>query len=136
MWTILYTEVASLADTWHVSRLEVNIRYEQDIPVVETRGECDLITSRKLKDAIDNLISTGHYKIIFDFRDMSYIDSSGFRTLLDAKTRVAQHGGEIVLISLTAPVERVFELLGLGDLIIRTASLEEAITTLQAIDCH
>lgn len=121
-----------MAETWRVSKLDVDIRYENNTPVVEARGECDLLTCRKLKEASDNLIDTGHSNIVFDLRDMTYIDSSGFRVLLQAQNRVAEKGGHIALVSLTAPVERVFNLLRLTELIIRTDTVEEALEKLEA----
>ena len=125
-----------MAETWRVSRLDVEVRYEDNIPIIEARGECDLITSRRLKEVADSLVSTGHCRIVFDLRDMSYIDSSGFRVLLEAKNKVAEKGGNIALVSLTAPVERVFNLLRLGELIIRTDTVQEGLDQLRAIDCH
>ena len=76
-----------MAETWHVARLKVDVRHEGDIAVIEASGECDLITSRKLKEAADALFKTGCCKIIFDLREMNYIDSSGFRVLLEAKNK-------------------------------------------------
>ena len=124
-----------MAETWRVSKLDENVRYVEGIPVIEARGEADLITSRKLKETADSLISTGHCRIAFDLRDMSYIDSSGFRVLLEAKTKVGQKNGNIALVSMTAPVERVFNLLRLGELIIRTDTVEEAVEQLRQIEC-
>ncbi len=124
-----------MAETWHVSRLTVDIRYEEDIAVIEARGECDLITSRKLKEAADSLFNTGRCKIIFDLRDMNYIDSSGFRVLLEAKNKAVEKGGDIALVSLTAPVERVYTLLRLNELVMRTDTVGEAIEKLRALEC-
>ena len=124
-----------MAEAWRVSRLDVDIRYQDHIPIIEGRGECDLITSRKLQKAVDSLIGTGHYKIVFDLRDVTYIDSSGFRVLLEARNKVVQKAGNIALVSLTAPVERVFNLLRLGELIIRTDTVEEAVEKLKSIEC-
>lgn len=121
-----------MAETWRVSKLEVSVRYEDDIPVIEARGECDLITSRRLKETSDDLIRVGHNNIVFDLRDTTYIDSSGFRALLEARNKVVQRGGNIALVSLTAPVERVFNLLRLEQLIIRTETLEEAVLKLKS----
>lgn len=125
-----------MAETWRVSRLDVDIRYQDDIPIIEARGECDLITSRKLREAADSLVNTGRCRIIFDLREMTYIDSSGFRVLLETKNKVAEKGGGIALVSLTAPVERVFNLLRLGELIIRTDTVEEAIEKLKPLECR
>ena len=125
-----------MAETWRVSKLDVEVKYQDNIPIIEARGECDLITSRRLKEVADSLINTGQCRIVFDLRDMSYIDSSGFRVLLEAKNKVAEKGGNIALVSLTAPVERVFNLLRLGELIIRTDTVQEALAQLRSIECH
>lgn len=122
-----------MAETWRVSELNVDIVYVQDIPVVRAHGECDLITCRRLKEAADSLINTGHYRIAFDLRHMTHLDSSGFRILLEAANRTAEKGGAIALVSLTAPIERAFNLLRLGELIIRTSTVEKAVEKLKAI---
>lgn len=125
-----------MAETWRVSKLEVSTRFEEDIPIITAVGEADLITSRRLKETSDNLIATGHCKIVFDLRDTTYIDSSGFRALLEARNKVVQRGGNIALVSLTAPVERVFNLLHLGELLVTAHTIEEAIYMLKPIPCR
>jgi len=124
-----------VAETWRVCKLDVDIRYEDHIPIIVARGECDLLTCRKLNEAIDNLISTGHCMMVFDLREMTYIDSAGFRALLAAKNRVAEKGGDIAVVSLTAPVERAFELLRIGELVTRTDTVREAVEKLKTIEC-
>lgn len=124
-----------LAETWRVSKLDVDVKYEENIPIIEARGECDLITSRRLREVAESLINTGQCRIVFDLRDMTYIDSSGFRVLLEARNKVAEKGGNIALVSLTAPVERVFNLLRLGELIIRTDTIEQGVKELQKVEC-
>jgi len=122
-----------LAESWRVSKLEVVVRYQDDIPVIEARGECDLVTCLKLKETAMHLISAGQNKIIFDLRDTTYIDSSGFRVLLESRNKVVQRGGNIALVSLAAPAERVFNLLRLDELLIRTDSVEQGIEKLKSI---
>lgn len=122
-----------MAESWRVSKLEVVVRYQDDIPVIEARGECDLVTCLKLKETAMHLISAGQNKIIFDLRDTTYIDSSGFRVLLESRNKVVQRGGNIALVSLAAPAERVFNLLRLDELLIRTDSVEQGIEKLKSI---
>jgi len=125
-----------MAETWRVSKLDVEVRHENGIPIIEGKGECDLITSRRLKEVADSLINTGQCRIVFDLREMSYIDSSGFRVLLEAQNKVAERGGSIALVSLTVPVERVFNLLRLGELIVRTDTVQEAVDKLKLAECR
>lgn len=122
-----------MAESWRVSKLEVVVRYQDDIPVIEARGECDLVTCLKLKDTAQHLISAGQNKIIFDLRGTTYIDSSGFRVLLESRNKVVQRGGNIALVSLAAPAERVFNLLRLDELLIRTDTVEQGIEKLKSI---
>lgn len=124
-----------MSEPWQVSKIEVTVSYEGGIPIVRASGECDLITSRKLKDVVENLIETGHCHIVFDFREMTYIDSSGFRALLEARNKAIEKGGNIALISMTPPVERVFDLLHLGELITRTETVQEAVGALGKSAC-
>jgi anti-sigma B factor antagonist len=132
----LHEEEHQVAETWRVSKLDVTTQFVGDIPIITATGEADLITSRKLKETADSLIATGHCKIVFDLRDTTYIDSSGFRALLEARNKVAQKGGNIALVSLTAPVERVFNLLHLGELIFTAGAVEQALEKLKDIQCH
>jgi anti-anti-sigma factor len=123
-------EATDLAETWRVSKLTVDLTFVEGIPVIQASGECDLITCRKLKEVADNLIGSGINKIVFDLRDMSYIDSSGFRVLLQAKERVSEKGGDIALVSLTAPVQRVFNILHLAERVHQANTVGEAIRKL------
>ena len=125
-----------MAETWRVSKLDVTTQFVGDTPIIMAKGEADLITSRKLKETADSLIATGHCKIVFDLRDTTYIDSSGFRALLEARNKVVQKGGHIALVSLTAPVERVFNLLHLGELIFTADTVEQALEKLKDIQCR
>jgi anti-sigma B factor antagonist len=124
-----------MTDTWEVPHLEVSVSYHNGIPVVKAKGDCDLITSRRLTEIVESLVNSGHCRIVFDMRDMTYMDSSGFRVLLEAKKKVADKSGNIVLIGLKSPVERTFKLLNLDDLITRAKTIEEGVQKLQNIHC-
>lgn len=125
-----------MAETWHVARLKVDSRFEGDIAIIDARGECDLITSRKLKEVTDGLFEEGRCKIVFDLQEMNYIDSSGFRVLLEAKNKATERGGDVALVSLAAPVERVYTLLRLNELVMRTNTVDEAIKALSPLQCR
>lgn len=124
-----------MEDSWRVPKLDVSVSYQDGIPIVKAKGECDLITSCKLKEAVDNLMASGHCKIIFDMQDVAYTDSAGFRILLEARNKAAAKSGSIVLVSMKPPVERAFSLLRLGELISHAKSVEEALGMLRNIEC-
>jgi anti-sigma B factor antagonist len=124
-----------MAETWCVSKLDIDIRYLEGIPIIKATGDCDLITSNKLRAATENLLNISHCRIVFDLRDMIYIDSSGFRMLLEARNKAVGKNGDIILVSLSAPVEHMFDLMGLANLIARTDTVEEAVARLKNIKC-
>lgn len=46
------------------------------------RGRVDTATAGVLKDRLSQLIESGLAQLVIDFRDVAYISSAGFRTLL------------------------------------------------------
>jgi anti-anti-sigma factor len=71
------------------------------------RGEVDLATADDLERAA---IEAPGDRLVLDFRDVTFIDSSGIRALV----RVAKRSGARIVIRDPAPrVERLFRLVGL-----------------------
>jgi anti-sigma B factor antagonist len=64
--------------------------------------------SSTLRQTIRGLIDTGHRKIILNFFDVDYIDSSGIGELVSGYTTVRNAEGEMKLLHLT---KRVHDLL-------------------------
>lgn len=115
-----------MAKAWRVYEMEIDVRYSDEIPVVEGRGECDLVTSRKLQKTAYDLMDAGHQCLIFDLRGTKYIDSSGFRVLVEAQKRARAMGGGIVIYGLPGPVRHVFDVMRLGDVIPIADDLQKA----------
>jgi anti-anti-sigma factor len=80
-------------------------------------GEVDAHNVGKLDQALKDLVSRGHYRLILDASQLDYISSKGLRTLLLVQREVSQLGGEVRLFGLTAQVRRIFELAGFDELL-------------------
>ena len=65
------------------------------------------------RDVIQDLVSSGRKKIILNFSELEYSDSSGQAELVSAFTRIENNGGSLVLLN---PVRRVKELLRIMNL--------------------
>jgi anti-sigma B factor antagonist len=77
-------------------------------------GELDLSTAPLLAEAIhDRLGLDGD--LVLDLSELTFIDSAGIRSLLDASHQL-QGRGRLVLRSPTAAVSRVFEVVGIAGL--------------------
>lgn len=75
-------------------------------------GELDAHTANALSQAM-SVLPAG--EILVDLAAVSFVDSSGLRVLLDATNRARSTGGDLVIASPQASVQRLIEISGLRD---------------------
>lgn len=78
--------------------------------VVPLEGEIDLNETPQVLSRLDPLIAQRQPQIHVDLSRVSYIDSSGLATFIDAMQRVQAYGGEFALVALRDSVRRIFEI--------------------------
>jgi len=66
--------------------------------------------SALLRKLVNDLLSAGHNKILFNLGDVDYIDSSGLGHLVSAFTTVRKNQGELKLLNLTKKVQDVMQI--------------------------
>ena len=66
--------------------------------------------STGLRDLVHNLVIEGTKKILLNFRDVDYIDSSGLGELVSAFTSIRNQGGELKLLNLTKRVRSLLQI--------------------------
>jgi anti-sigma B factor antagonist len=81
--------------------------------VVELTGEIDVYTSPKVKDAIAELIDSGHYNLVINLEKVRYIDSTGLGVLIGGLKRVREHGGSVSLVCTNPQIRKIFDITGL-----------------------
>jgi len=82
------------------------------INVVELKGFLDAHTAPELEDVFQKLIKNKKYKIVVNFRDLSYISSAGLGVFMAFIEEVRKNDGDIKLTNMTPKVFNVFDLLG------------------------
>ncbi len=92
--------------------------------VVAARGELDLYTVALLKDELAPLFESGA-RLIFDFTELRYLDSSAIGVVVGALKKLQEKGG-CTRVACSEPVRRVFESTGLHKQIGLFDSLSEA----------
>ena len=76
--------------------------------------EIDESTTEKLRRKIDNEITRFlPRKVIFDFSDVSFMDSAGIGMLLGRYKIIRMLGGQLELINVNRQIEKVFEISGI-----------------------
>jgi anti-anti-sigma factor len=79
---------------------------------VVVQGELDLGTVPILDGHLSSLEQDGVKAIILDLRDLSFIDSTGLRALLDASSRAANDGHRLAIVGAPDPARRLLEITG------------------------
>jgi anti-anti-sigma factor len=79
---------------------------------VVVQGDLDLDAVPTLDEQLTLLEQDGVKAIIVDLRDLSFIDSTGLRALLDATSRAANDGHRLAIVGAPDPARRLFEITG------------------------
>jgi anti-anti-sigma factor len=101
-----------------------------DISLLLLRGELDLAAAASLHARVEAMAATGGGMII-DVREVTFIDSSALRELLNARQAVARHGGRLVLSGASPGMQRLLDMTGTAALFDTTATRAQAIRRLR-----
>jgi anti-sigma B factor antagonist len=99
---------------------------EKSIALVEVEGELDARTASDLDEALGDLLTQGHSRLVLDFTQLAYISSAGLRALLRAQRAARDLGGGVRLFGLNDHVLRVFEMAGFHQMLSIAATYQEA----------
>jgi len=87
--------------------LEVLTADHHGTPVVRVRGELDLSTCEQVDSALSQAEATNPPTLVLDLGGVSFMDSTGVRTLLQADSRARRDGRRLLLIGPPEPAARV-----------------------------
>jgi anti-sigma B factor antagonist len=88
--------------------VEIDVRTHAAATVIVVRGEVDLYTSPKLREAVLAAVKRKAPAVTVDLSGVGYMDSSGVATLVEGLQLSRGHGGQFVLAGLTPGVQQVF----------------------------
>jgi anti-anti-sigma factor len=77
------------------------------------RGELDVATASRLEAALEPLVDSRASLVVLDLTEVSFLDSSGLRTIVRAATSLEDGGGRLVIDGVSPAVSRVLEVTGL-----------------------
>jgi anti-sigma B factor antagonist len=80
------------------------------ITIVDIKGRIVLgEESAALRELVADLVGKGQRKILLNFVDVNYIDSSGLGSLVSSLARVRMYDGELKLLNLTKRVHEMMQ---------------------------
>lgn len=113
-----------------MSAIAFDVRTAQLTPstyVVSVTGEIDAFTAPALEQELEWVLGDGACNAVVDLGEVTFVDSSALRVLLNALPRFSQRGGNLVLVSDDRRVLRTLEITGLDTKLTVEPKLGEAI---------
>lgn len=93
--------------------------------------ELDHHITNEVRDEIDNiLISKSVKNIIFDFKNINFMDSSGIGVIIGRYKKISNDGGKVSVVNVNARVKKIFDLSGMNKIISIYDTYEEVVSSL------
>ena len=98
-----------------------------DVVVVAVAGQLVVGNRQEFKQSVLDEVERGARRILVDFSETGYVDSSGLGALVSLNKRLREAGGELRLAALNEDMRTLFELTRLDTLFRLYASRAEAL---------
>ena len=94
------------------------------VSIVVLKGDVDLESSPTAREILLKSVA-GTDRVLVDLSSVTYIDSSGVASLVEALQAAKRNGGAFALVAASDPTRRVLELARLDKVFTMYASVEE-----------
>ena len=108
-------------------RLETSTREVDGFRLLDVAGEIDVYTAPQFKEAVNQIINSGQKDLIINMERVSYMDSSGFGTLLSATKRLRPEGGTVNLVACNSAIDRMLRITRLNTVFGTFQTVDEAL---------
>lgn len=101
---------------------------EKQVIVAVPDGEIDHHSAEKIRNGIDKEITrTNAVNVIFDLRNVTFMDSSGIGVILGRYRLVSGLGGSVVIFGADESVRRILDMSGVSRIIKITTGMDNAL---------
>ena len=107
--------------------MELKIRKNGNVYIIDVNGEMDLYNSYKLKELVMKMLEKNVKKFIINLDQVDYIDSSGIGALIYICSTIKKMNLKMAMTNIHGSVKKVIELTKLMGYFPVANSLEEAI---------
>jgi anti-sigma B factor antagonist len=105
----------------------IDVDEDEDVPVLNIKGEIDIYSCPQLRTALSKLIDKGKQTFIINMESIQYIDSTGLGTIAHTAQTVKANDGYIHIICNKPQIVKIFEVSGLQKKNIRLYESETAV---------
>ena len=108
--------------------LDLETSKKGDVAIISLRGEIDVYTAPRLRQALIDLVEGGSKDIVVDMDKVDFLDSTGLGVLVGGLKRVRAHDGSLRLVCTQERILKIFRITGLTKVFPIHSSVAEAIS--------
>lgn len=117
--------------------MELSFKKKNRTLMIRIYGEIDHHTSADLRRQVESaFMEMGGRNIIFDFKNVIFMDSSGIGMIIGRYKQIRNLGGRICITNANEKIIEIIELSGLKTLVPIYRNIDEAITYTEGRDLH
>lgn len=83
--------------------------------VVRVSGEIDMATVPRLNSTFETIVESGPSRVLVELENVTFLDSSGIRSLLLARKHLEEVGAVLVVDGMSDSIKHVLEIAGVLD---------------------
>ncbi|MCE5300297.1 MAG: STAS domain-containing protein [Spirochaetia bacterium] len=97
--------------------LTINVEEQDGVKIFRLAGFIDSETSERLKNAIEEALKTGAYRIIMDLGKVDYVSSAGWGLFVGYLHEARKNAGDIKIAAMKKEVLEIYELLDFANIL-------------------
>ena len=106
----------------------IDFKSKGNLLIVELSGELDHHSAQEVRVKIDDRLDRFNIKkLVFDFSEVSFMDSSGIGVIIGRYKKISVRNGVVAIASVSRSIKRIFELSGMFKVINVYSTVDEAI---------
>lgn len=110
--------------------LDLRLSMRGSCPVLSIVGRIDNTSASMFEESFSKTLEKYTFKLVLDFRDLEYTNSSGLRALLVAARKARQAQMRIIMCQIRPNIREIFDMSGLSEWCSVHSSLSEACASL------
>lgn len=116
--------------------MEITVTIRKKVLVVSLSGELDHHTAKDVKNLIEEVIKNrGVVNLVFDFTNLTFMDSSGIGVVIGRYKLVRSMGGKVTIVSPARNVSKLLSMSGINKIIEIFDDVDSALNSLQEGAC-
>jgi anti-sigma B factor antagonist len=107
--------------------LDVETTSRGNATILTLRGEIDVYTAPRLRQAIVDVVDGGAQHVVLDMEKVEFLDSTGLGVMVEGLKRISGRDGTLSVVATQDKILKIFDITGLNKAFGMYGSVEEAV---------